>query len=141
DGPSRAFADPRGGGGSRGGGKLALIRTLPHRGPPVCDGDHILLHFGPASRPPARALIPATVPANPLVGFAILPLFQYIFLWKSNFSTALCVLFVGKTRSGDAEIAQPHLHEPPICHRSRWIRHSFFCAAGLAKPNQLGSRA
>src|SRR5262249_58593088 len=117
------------------------MRPLAHGGRRECDGYHFWLLCGPASRPPARALIPATVPANPLVGFAILPLFQYIFLWKSNFSTALCVLFVGKTRAGDAEIAQPHLHEPPICHRSRWIRHSFFCAAGLAKPNQLGSRA
>src|SRR5262249_4083412 len=72
DGHSTAYSAPPGGGGSRGGGQLALIRTLPPRGPPVCDGHHILPHFGPASRPPARALIPATVPANPLVEFAIL---------------------------------------------------------------------
>jgi len=34
--------------------------------PPVCDGHHILLHFGPATCSPARARVSAAARACPL---------------------------------------------------------------------------
>jgi hypothetical protein len=64
-------------------------------------------------------------------------------LRKGNFTAVLCVLFLDKTRVGDAEIAQhlscrrgARLYGPPIYDRSGRPRQSFFCAAGLA---QIGS--